>query len=404
MSSLVYFLNLYFSKFFFVILGIIGTDYAGAENNSSFVLGYMALDLLVLFFFLKHIIKYGIHGKEKTLISLIVVVLLIYVCSNLSNDDGINDGRIFIAETIPAILMAIIVAREGLLRKMDKYYDIAMLVVSLSLVLNFRLFLSGHLGLGTEKNYQALSYTAAFAYSLNIFGIALGKYYHNRYSFFKTKTFMAIEILLLPIQVLSCVLSGGRGGAIVIVVYTILALYYSAKWNKNGYTIIGVVVGLLIVLGTAISFIPKEYSDNFMTGFGRLFSYVTSNGIDMGATSNRDETYGAALKAFWESPILGYGLFEYADVLGFYPHNMFLSALVQGGLIYFFIFTMTFLFLLRKGFVMLKNSDNAILLILIFYPTLNLFFSGSYIRDANFFFVFCYLFLLSNKKVVKKLK
>ena len=115
----------------------------------------------------------------------------------------------------------------------------------------------------------------------------------------------------------------------------------------------------------------------------------------MGETSDRDITYGDALDAFYESPAFGYGIYKYADKLGFYPHNIFLQVMVQGGVFYLIIFVTFITVLFVKALRMLKDSTNSLLIIIALYPFVLLLFSGSYTRDPLFWFLVTYLFVVN---------
>lgn len=394
-ESIIYFVNLYFGLIFFAVYGILGLTYSGASNDRGFVYGYMALDIIVLIYFLSNILRHGIHGRDLVMLLIATVFLVVYFVSPPYSEDGIQDGRIFIAESIPAILIGIVLAKTDRLNSLSKYYDILNLILTIGLALNFGLFTSGVIGgLAGTTNYQALSYTAALAFSINLFGILAGKFYPERFKIFNSSFYFVVELVFLPVQILACIMSGGRGGAILIILSFIVVLFYSNKWNKRKsrtlFALLAVAVSGLLV----ISFLPEQYLDPILNGLNRQFSYIGKEGIDMSETSNRDFAYTEALQAYSESPVYGYGLYKYADRLGFYPHNIFLQVMVQGGTLYLFIFVVSMIAILIKAFRMLKDSSNSLLIIIALYPVVQLLFSGSYTRDPLFWFLVSYIFIV----------
>lgn len=396
LEGIVYFLNLYFGMIFFVVYGILGLTYSGSSGDRTFIYGYMILDVLVLIYFAFNTFRYGLGEKGIIMLLIALFFLAVYYIAPPYSEDGIQDGRIFLAESLPAIMIAIILAKTNRLNMISRYYDVLNIVLTIGLLLNFRMFTSGAIGgLAGTTNYQALSYTAAFAFSINVFGLFAGNFYPERFTVFRSSAFYVVELIFLPIQMLACIMSGGRGGAILIILSFIVVLYYANKWKKKKSRTIFTVLGIAAFGLLALSFLPEQYSDPIFNGLNRQFSYISNGGIDMGETSDRDITYGDALDAFYESPAFGYGIYKYADKLGFYPHNIFLQVMVQGGVFYLIIFVTFITVLFVKALRMLKDSTNSLLIIIALYPFVLLLFSGSYTRDPLFWFLVTYLFVVN---------
>lgn len=393
LESIIYFLNLYFGVIFFVVYGILGLTYSGSSSSDrSFVYGYMVLDIIVLVFFIANSLRNSLHGTEIVMLVIAFLFLGVYYFAPPHTEDGIQDGRIFIAESLPAILIAIVLAKSNRLNTLSRYYDLLNVMLTIGLILNFRIFTSGSIGgLAGTTNYQALSYTAALAFSINIFGLLAGDFYPERFRVFKSTFFYVLELMFLPVQMLACIMSGGRGGAILIILSFIVVFYYANKWKKKKSRTILTLLGIAAIGILLLSILPDQYSDPISNGLSRQFSYIGDNGIDMGKTSNRDITYGKALEAFYENPVFGYGLYRYADKLGFYPHNIFLQVMVQGGVFYLLMFVLFMFLVFRKAFKMLNDSSNSLLIITALYPFVQLLFSGSYTRNPLFWFLVSYL-------------
>jgi len=66
--------------------------------------------------------------------------------------------------------------------------------------------------------HQTDSYLAAFAFGLNLHFLFEGQR-HERFKFFKSLLYRCFCYLLLVIQALGFILPGGRGGAVLGVVY-----------------------------------------------------------------------------------------------------------------------------------------------------------------------------------------
>ena len=382
---------------FFAVYGILGLTYSGSSEDSSFVYGYVFLDVLVLIYFIYNSLRNGLGGRGIIMLFVSLFFLTVYVLDPPHSKVGIQDGYLFFAESLPAILIAIVLAKTDQLNTLSRYYDVLNIVLTISLLLNFKMFTSGAIGgIAGTTNYQALAYTAAFAFSINIFSLLAGSFYPERFGFFKSWFFYVVELMFLPVQILACIMSGGRGGAVLIILSFIIVVFYAYKWEKRISRTIVTILGITVLGFFVLRVLPDQYSEPILNGLNRQFSYISKSGIDMGETSNRDIVYAEALAAFRERPAFGYGLFKYADRLGSYPHNIFLQVMVQGGVFYLLLFAIFMLALFIKAFKMLNDSSNSLLIIIALYPFVLLMFSGSYTRDPLFWFLVTYLFVINN--------
>jgi hypothetical protein len=197
------------------------------------------------------------------------------------------------------------------------------------------------------------------------------------------------------------ILSGGRGGFVVIFVGTLLSLFVRFPlWRVFMYIFIFSIVLFLIGFVTLSFF--DQYQDRILESSERLFSYITSSGISMEQTSNRDQLYNVALTSIFKEPIFGYGIFRYlGQTDGWYPHNFFLEVLLQGGFIYlfFWIFVIVF-FVIKLKFLFSTNRKHFLIISTMVYSFIQLLFSGTYILEPMFWFSLAYVFTSSSQILV----
>lgn len=131
--------------------------------------------------------------------------------------------------------------------------------------------------------------------------------------------------LVIPVAALLVFLSGSRGAMlalfVAVVVYAIVLRFERRVGNS---LLFGGVIGLVMALSSFGRRAIAAFSDRFVR---RL--------LVEGYTSNRAALFSTGVAAGLENPIGGLGLGGFAQVstLGTYPHNIFIEAFAEGGMI-----------------------------------------------------------------------
>lgn len=178
-------------------------------------------------------------------------------------------------------------------------------------------------------------------------------------------------------------------------------LFYNlrTKISKNH-----IVYFLLLIIALGIFFKILSQSPIFNDGLNRGTSFFSfTEGISWENTSNRGSVYGKAIEAIKNSPVYGYGFYEYLFKYSYNhtPHNIILEVLLQGGIVYLIFSITIFIFVMIKFICMIKNNKKIIELGFIFlYPLTKLLFSSSYSFNAIFWFfiIYVYAYELKPKK------
>lgn len=321
------------------------------------------------------------------IISLIFVVGYFLSCLLLNNESAFafDMWTYFVVWSLPAFLFGMAVSQDdSFLKNLWKTSDLFMLIISLIVVVNGIYFLKdGRQSYSTSGTitYQTLSYLSAFAFGLNYF-LLFNDQNSNRLKFFKdNKLYRIFCLFLLLLQGVSLVVTGGRGGFILLAVYFLYVTFF-VKGGKSLY--IKFIAIIAIILFAAL--ILNSNNPTISNGLKRIFSYITSEGIDMSETSYRDVNYRIALDLISQRLAFGYGiygLFRYT----YYPHNLFLEILLGGGVFYFLIFIAATICIVRK-YIKIKRSTPDVLLLFIFllYDLVMLMFSGSYLNTSVLWF------------------
>lgn len=237
-------------------------------------------------------------------------------------------------------------------------------------------------------NYQSASYYLAYCFSYSVFFVFL--YDHGKqHKWGKLLSF--VMFIMLFVCAAGCVLGGGRGAFVYLVLIGIYLVYRIIHKRGNGKAKVSTIV--LLAVTTIIAVIIASRLNIFdSAGFTRVSENLTSD-------DNRDALWQRAIKAFKESPILGHGLGSIWWTVGFYSHSMFTDILAETGI----VGTAIFLWMLAKSFFTLlrrsKYSQFDFFMFLIFCGIfVECSFSGYWISSPKLFLVFGYVFGLTPLK------
>lgn len=296
----------------------------------------------------------------------------------------------FGAMSVPAIFLATYVYRHEAYGMITRNMDIIMIISSLALILNIPTMLSSSAfqTIGGAGGHQEISYSAAWCFCINLTNILSGNT-ENRFRIFNSNFFRIVFLVLLPIQAMICILGGGRGGGVLLILSFVVALYLYGRqhfWRTMLFAVLA--VGAFSVIAIT--------SGQFTDGFGRTFDYLTGNGIDLEQnmsdverTQLREQSY----QIIGESPIIGYGLWHGLKVAGFYMHNIFLDILISGGVVYLFLFLYCMKKVINTIVCMIHDKRFCTILPIALLPATMLLFSGFYMTTPLFWFSVIYALL-----------
>ena len=195
-----------------------------------------------------------------------------------------------------------------------------------------------------------------------------------------------IYVLFTIIDIPIVFIPGGRGGAILLILYGLFAFILITF--KRGIPI--AVKSIMYIFALSISSVLIYFL--FTKGSNtRTFSYLQGGTLNLEGTSGRGPIYEKGIYFIQQSPLLGYGPFNYYKLIGNIPHNIIIELILSFGLLGFFIIMICILLLVYK---MIRNYDpNTIDLLVMFiaiYPITLLMFSSNYLVVSEFWFVLFY--------------
>lgn len=396
LKSIIFLSALFTSPIFFSISTIIGFQYKGAEESPALIIFTVIMISLSIVIILSDFLRGAFSFRRNSLfvVFLLLFFILNFFIYNLNSKISTKETLsflYFILWGFSAALISIYVQKNNFFKDMVKYLEVLMWILSIAVL--FAYIVPMFKGADYMKNltgnqisYQASSYYASFAFGLNCFFLLYGNS-QNRFSFTKKKFYLFLLLILLIAQIIGTFSAGGRGGSVLLLTYGILFCIKLLIDKHVKKKVMGLIVILCIIIAIIIA-LPKLLTIPFFySAFNRAFAFVGVNGINWSGTSGRDMVYSSAISCIKKSPILGYGIFHYYNVMNNYPHNLFLELLLQGGIIFFLIGLMIIVLIFYKLFKLIQSNNKYILIgVLWIYAIINLQFSGSYLYDSVFWF------------------
>lgn len=402
MKNSIIVLSLFLSELFLTFYAITGIEYGGGESSPIFTVSIIAIGFIILLFLLK-----DTNRRQRTsyfYFFAIIIPLVLIVDALLESASGNNGSRIMyflkitLGYIIPISITAIYISKDGL-TKYSKYIHLAMLLITFATALSVRNTVGGmDVGFG-GANYQTLSYYSALAFCLNLCFI-LNREQLPVFSPFNNRFFHFLSYVLLVIQLVGCLMSGGRGGFVFLAVCSLYMLLIRKKVSK--------LLSLALFSSVIVIIISSIGSSNMLfsiteSQMERTFSYITKSGIDFSQTSNRDEIYDLARQYIDLHLYNGGGLFNSRIDFGGHPHNFFLEVLMQGGIFYCLLWVAVLIVAFIKMHYLVFKEHDYLMAPIVMYPTIMLLFSGTYLWTPLFWFFIAYTYTRTNivKKVIK---
>ena len=376
----------------FAILSLIGYVSAGIFNTPFFMLVMAALGVLNI------VIVVIAMFKEKTyslkafllLLAIPVVISVSYLMALLNYGFDYSTATYFfwfLAYSLPAIFIGFYCGQRYLddSFNLTLFIELTMLVITASSVVSVVVPMMHEVGFTTES-YQSASYTGALAFGMNLYYLFWGKN-HRRPKAMNSIFYKIFQILMLPIQLLSVVITGGGIGLLLISAYLIV-VFFTALFSRNWK--------ILMAYG-------------FLIGFGYLgmvIFYDTLMGIPIVETGwnrvarffNPPVPFGQWCQQVWQlfstSPITGHGLFSlyYMFPSKDCAHNLILKILGQGGIVFLALIGTVTIRLSVKYLQTVKHTKRLreLLFLCVFGVTL-LMFDTSHVSNALLWFGIAYI-------------
>lgn len=390
------------AEIFFASSTVLGYTYQGSSFSGVYVTYVLAIAALGFGYAAKAALSKGrvLRGTHLTFLLLPMIVGSIYLLdSALSRTETLSQQYLlyFLVFAAPAAAVGAMAAQSDLVKRFSLALEPMMLVFTgAAFTFAIKTISTGWnaFGLG-GATYQTASYLGGAAFSFNLYHIILGES-NVRWGYTHSKWYRVLSYALLPLQGFAVLVSGGRGGFVLLVINLVLISTLGLRSSIRRVPLR--LIGLTAALSIAATYgIPELMRDAELAALvNRVFSYLGEGGIDWEGTSNRDQVYADAIVRISEAPFFGYGLISWGG--GGYPHNLVLEWLLNGGVIYAAAWALMLLALTLKLTRMGKASGYLLIMVpLTSFPLTMLMFSGTYWASGPFWFCVSLLASLSRR-------
>lgn len=376
----------FFDELFHTLLLVNGrTEFTGIKQYGAILLAVMVYPMMAY-----HFIKGKIDKRTHRVLLFCGIVLILYLLTSAlwggTPDKYIVFLLVYGSESLPAAYIGALIAKSA---NRDKiFFWLPFFIIPTSLILGtvgYTVAIAGEMVSAQDEdsgglNYQRLSYFMAFSFTYTLYYI----YYCGLNKTFNRKLQKYLFILLLVFTSLICLVSGGRGGFLVLVAVSSFVMLYYMK--RSRISILKLTFFLFIIACLIISIVI--YFDAMETrGVMRLTTRIFD-------ASSREGLYKNSINAFLSAP-WGNGLGSIFWINGIYSHNMIIDFLAELGI----IGTIFMVVIIFKAFLKLykySNTDSLVLFMLLAFiaNTIHYMFSGYWMGAHKLFlicaFIYCY--------------
>ena len=244
------------SILYYCIMVFMGTSYAGAETSSSYLYSILACDLIIVYFYIKNNVLNSPSSKELCFVLILLFILFDYYVISGSKRDLLI--KTFLCYSLPSALCGLTMYKARLIEYLCKWSSIVMLVITaygLMSLTSIPNVLLNDMSIGGGAGSQALSYSVAFAFSINWCNILFGDERLLKFGFENFKFYRLFSIILIFAQIIIILISGGRGGFVLFLVSFLILLWL--KIRTNTIRINKVATTFIFILLSGIGCIPE---------------------------------------------------------------------------------------------------------------------------------------------------
>ncbi|HKP16914.1 MAG TPA: O-antigen ligase family protein [Gaiellaceae bacterium] len=315
-----------------VILGLAGNA-VPSGTTEYFLVGWLGLSLLLALLRDEHVLPVRVLLTPPVLMTLALAVLMLArLGSSADQKYGSYKLQIFLAESVMFLVGGVVVGRVR--RHVNLWLGLSLATLALgSLVILRKLLageatdvLPGRLALYAEAGPIALARGAATGLLLAIFVLLAARRAWPR----------TAALAVIPILAVAFIGAGSRGPVVGLAagLLILLVLTLGDRVSRRRLLLLG--AALLVSAVIIPQLVPGQ---NISRSLSVL---VGQNGEDVGGgdlSNGRYQLWSKAWHAFGDHPLLGLGTGGFASVSpeGIYPHNIFLEAAAEYGILGLFL-------------------------------------------------------------------
>ena len=362
---------------------------SGLKSREAIVIAVISYVILLV-----DLLRGRVTLRNWRQLSWLFVILVLYFLtgffyphdSNYSN--YIAHLLVYGALCIPSAYVGMRLARGGFDEQMLTLLPYFMIVVSL--IVGDAVISSSLQGriLGNEDNdvfnYQSSSYYLSFCAAYCIFYVFFNR--GGRRSFYDTIIYVVI-ILMFFLCAIGCILGGGRGAFVYLVIISAY-LVYRIIGNRNKGKAWSMI--LLVGVASALLFLAYHFQVFESVGASRVAESLTTDDARIGL-------WRKAMESFRESPIIGHGLGSVWWEVGFYSHNILTDLFVETGVVGAFVILSVIVKCAVRMVRLSRSKLLAMFLLVVFSGVLvENAFSGYWLSGSKLFLIYGFVYAYSS--------
>jgi O-antigen ligase len=315
-----------------VLLGLAGNA-VPSGSTEYFLVGWLGLSLLLAMLREEHVLPLRVLLAGPVLMTLALAVLMLARLGSSADEPyGSYKLQLFLAENVTFLVGGILVARAR--RHLDIWLGLSLATMALgSLVILRKLLageatdiLPGRLALYAEAGPISLARGAATGILLAIFVMLAARKLWPR----------TAALAVMPILAVAFIGAGSRGPVVGLAAGLLILLVSTLGDRVSRRRLILLGVALLVSAVIIPQLVPGQ---NISRSLSVL---VGQNGEDVGGgdlSNGRYQLWSMAWHSFGDHALLGLGTGGFASVspVGIYPHNIFLEAAAEYGILGLFL-------------------------------------------------------------------
>lgn len=233
-------------------------------------------------------------------------------------------------------------------------------------------------------DYQVISYYMAILYAFSAYYVFFSTARRNK-SFYIMKWVM---LFLMVFFATMCVMGGGRGAMVFLVLVTLFIVYKLISINKAHRTRF---LLYIFIIGFIFAYIASVAGVWESDGFNRVATNIAHD-------DERTRLVSIAFKSFFDSPLFGHGLGSVWYEVGYYSHNIGLDLLVETGIVGTIIGVVIIFVMIKRMMKLCSFDKSFIFLMIIFIESLiQGSFSGYWLNTPTLWLVFGMVFSVPSK-------
>ncbi len=311
-----------------VVIALIGTNPFPNKSVELFLVGWLTLGILFTLLREENALPLRMIVSGPVLLTLGLAILMVArLGASADPQYGSYKLQLFLAENISFLIAGFLVARTRKAMNIWVALLLGTVVVASGVLLQNLIaggakeVLPGRLALYAQADPIALARGAATGLLLGIFVLLSSPVAWKR----------TLALAIIPVLGVAFIGAGSRGPVVGLIAGLFVLLSLSVGDRSSRKRLLLLAVALVVSVVVVSQLVPGQ-------NVSRSLSVIVGGGKDTGGgdvSNGRYQIWSEAWTAFGDHPLtgIGTGSFSQIDPVGIYPHNIFLEAAAELGLV-----------------------------------------------------------------------